>query len=192
VVVGSVARLSSEKALDVLLRAAALLIERGRSIRVVLAGDGQERRQLERLAAELGLADRVEFRGDVPHDAVPAVLSGLDIFALPSKAEGFGVAVVEAAAMGLPVVASNVHGLPDVVHDGSSGLLVPPGDVEALAGAIDRLAGDPGLRAAMGRAGRKLVEERYDWEQNTAQMEALYQQLVAFTQAAGRVTVRGN
>lgn len=190
IVAGSVARLSQEKGLDVLLRATAQLVERGVPLRVVLAGDGPERARLDRLAQQLNISSRVEFRGDVPHDRVPAVLAELDIFVLPSRAEGFGVAAVEAQAMELPVVASDVHGLPDVVDDGKSGLLVPAGDVEALAGAIGRLAADAGLRAAMGRAGRALVERRYRWEENAAQMERLYQHLLAaFTQAPGRATV---
>ena len=136
------------------------------------------------------LAARVDFRGEVPHERVPAVLAELDIFALPSRAEGFGVAALEAAAMELPVVASGVHGLPDVVEDGRSGLLVPPGDADALAGALGRLVADAGLRAELGRAGRVLVERCYRWEENAAQMERLYAYVrTPFTQAAGRATV---
>ena len=190
VVIGSVARLSREKGLDVLLAALAQLIERGAPVRLVLAGDGPERARLERLARKLGIASRVDFRGEVPHDQVPAVLAELDVFALPSRAEGFGVAALEAAAMELPVVASNVHGLPDVVDDGRSGLLVPPNDAEALAAAMERLIADAGLRGAMGQAGRALVERRYRWEENAAQMERLYHHLRApFTQPAGHATV---
>jgi glycosyltransferase involved in cell wall biosynthesis len=121
----------------------------------------------------------VDFRGEVPHERVPAVLAEFDIFALPSRAEGFGVAALEAQAMELPVVATRVHGIPDVVEDGVSGLLTPPRDPAALADAIARLAADAELRAAMGRAGRALVESRYRWEENTAQMERLYRSLLA-------------
>ena len=92
--------------------------------------------------------------------------------------------------MELPVVASRIHGIPDVVEDGRTGLLVPPGDADALAGAIGRLAGDAELRAAMGRAGRAFVEERYRWQENAAQMERLYHHLLeAFTQGRARATV---
>ena len=92
--------------------------------------------------------------------------------------------------MELPVVASRVHGIPDVVQDGRTGLLVPPRDVDALAGAIGRLAGDPELRATMGRAGRSFVEQRYRWQENAAQMERLYRHLlVPFTQGPSRATV---
>jgi glycosyltransferase involved in cell wall biosynthesis len=121
---------------------------------------------------------------------VPEVLAGFDIFALPSRAEGFGVAALEAQAMELPVVGSDVHGIPDTVEDGRTGLLVPPGDVDALAAAIARLAGDAGLRAEMGRAGRSFVERQYRWEENAAQMERLYRHLLEpFTQGGARATV---
>lgn len=191
VVVGAVARLSREKGLDVLLRAVAHIGERV-PLRVVLAGDGPERAKLERLAGELDLTGRVEFRGEVTHETVPDVLAGLDIFAMPSRAEGFGVAALEAQAMGLPVVGSRVHGIPDTVDDGRTGLLVPPNDVEALAGAIERLATDAGLRRSLGGAGRAFVEARYRWQENAAQMERLYQHLVgSFTQGSLRATVPG-
>ncbi len=182
VVVGAVARLSPEKGLDDLLRAAAQLIGQRMSLRVVLAGDGPSRARLTRLAEQLGIAERVHFLGEVSHERVPAVLGELDVFAMPSRAEGFGVAALEAQAMELPIVATRVHGIPDVVQDGVSGLLVPARDVGALAGAIAQLAGDAELRAVMGRAGRAFVEERYRWEESTAQMDCLYRSLLtAFT-----------
>jgi glycosyltransferase involved in cell wall biosynthesis len=192
-VIGSVGRLSPEKGLDVLLRAAARLINGGTRLRVVLAGDGPERKRLAQLAERLGISERVDVRGEVPHEQVPAVLAELDIFVMPSRAEGFGVAALEAQAMELPVVASLVDGLPDVVEDDRTGLLVPAGDPEALADAIARLAGDSALRADMGRAGRAFVERRYRWEENVAQMEGLYQYLLAeFTPGGPRATVAEN
>ena len=190
VVVGAVARLSPEKGLDVLLRAAARLLDSGTRLRVVLAGDGPEREKLARLAGELGIAASVEFRGEIAHEAVPATLAEFDIFAMPSLAEGFGVAAIEASAMTLPVAASRVHGIPDVVDDGRTGILTPPGDVDALAAAIRRLAEDAALRTKMGAAGRALVQERYRWEENAAQMERLYRHLLeSFAEGAARATV---
>jgi len=190
VVIGSVGRLSREKGLDDLLRAAAQLIKRGAPIRVVLAGDGPERARLIKLAQQLEIETRVDFRGEVAHDQVPAVLNELDVFVMPSRAEGFGVAALEAAAMELPVVASRVHGIPDVVSDGATGLLVPPGDIASLADAISRLVSDAELRGKMGRAGRAFVEQRYRWEDNVAQMERLYRHVLApFTKPEGYGTV---
>jgi glycosyltransferase involved in cell wall biosynthesis len=190
VVIGSVGRLSMEKGLGDLLRATARLVERGLPVRVLLAGSGPERARLEALARELHIEERVEFRGDVAHDDVPAVLGEIDIFVMPSRAEGFGVAALEAAATGLPVVASRVHGIPDVVRHGETGLLVHPRDVAGLAGAIEQLAGDRTLRQQMGRAGRAFVEERYRWEENCAQMDLLYRELLgSFTEPEAYGTV---
>ncbi len=128
---------------------------------------------------DLGLRDRVTFAGEVTHEDVPAMLRRLDIFAMPSTWEGFGVSALEASAMELPVVASDIHGIPDVVLDGTSGLLVPPADARALADAIARLAGDAALRRTMGAAGRAYVERDYRWQDNAALMERLYADMTA-------------
>ncbi len=177
-VVGSVGRLSPEKGLKYLLRAMAEITRQEPRARLLLAGDGPERRSLEQLVARLGLLDRVEFTGEVPHDQVPQTLARMDVFAMPSTWEGFGVAALEAAAMKLPILASNVHGIPDVVEDGVTGILVPPKDVAALSQAILRLLRDPEERRRMGRAGREMVATRYSWADNVRQMEALYNSLI--------------
>jgi glycosyltransferase involved in cell wall biosynthesis len=177
-IVGSVGRLSPEKGLKYLLHAMPEIARHQASVRLLLAGDGPERRSLERLAARLGLADRVEFTGEIAHEQVPQVLARMDIFAMPSTWEGFGVAAVEAAAMELPVVASNIYGIPDVVDDGATGILVPPKDVDGLSRAILRLLRDPDERRRMGRAGRDMVAARYSWTDNVRQMESLYNDLL--------------
>lgn len=176
-IVGSVGRLAPEKGLHFLLEAARRLLGEGLDLRIVLAGDGPERRRLEQ-AATGPLAGRVEFLGETAHEQVPSVLRQLDIFVMPSTWEGFGVAAVEAAACGLPVVASAVHGIPDVVVHGGTGLLVPPRDIGALAAAIRRLAKDDALRRQLGAAGRAFVAAHYRWEDNAGQMERLYDDLL--------------
>ena len=186
VVVGAVARLSAEKGFDHLLRAVAMLRDCGIEVDVVLAGDGPERERLQRLAQELRLDERVEFAGEIAHDDVPAMLARFDIFAMPSTWEGFGVGAIEASAMRLPVVASDVHGIPDVVDDGVTGVLVPAADAGALADAIGRLAGDAALRARMGDAGRAFVERRYAWRENARLMEVLYGEMVGGARVGGR------
>lgn len=179
VTVGAASRLSPEKGFEYLLRAVAMLRDRGVELAVVLAGDGPSRATLERVTDELGLRDRVEFVGEVAHHDVPAILRRLDIFAMPSTWEGFGVSALEASALELPVVASNIHGIPDVVLHGETGLLVPPEDVGALAEALARLAGDAALRRTMGVAGRAYVEREYRWQDNAALMERLYAEMIA-------------
>ena len=174
VTIGAVSRLSPEKGFEHLLRAVARLRDEGVALDVVLAGDGPSRAALERVATELGLRDRVEFAGEVAHGDVPSVLQRLDIFAMPSTWEGFGVSALEASAMQLPVVASNIHGIPDVVADGETGILVPPADDDALAAAIRRLAADAAVRDRMGVAGRAFVARHYRWQDNAALMESLY------------------
>lgn len=175
--VGAVSRLSPEKGFEHLLRAVAALRDRGLALDVVLAGDGPSRPALESLARDLRLD--VRFLGEVPHDDVPAVLQRLDVFAMPSTWEGFGVSAIEASAMELPVVASDVHGIPDVVIDGETGLLVPPRDVDAIAAAVERLARDAELRRALGAGGRAFVERNYRWQDNAALMERLYGEMTA-------------
>jgi glycosyltransferase involved in cell wall biosynthesis len=186
VVIGTVARLSVEKGLRYLIEAFARLREQfGDRIALRIAGDGPEQDNLERLARSLRLD--VDFAGWVEHEELPSFLQSLDIFALPSLFEGFGVAAVEASAMELPVAGSNVYGIPDVVLDGATGCLVPPGDPASLAAAISRLIEDPTRRRQLGEAGRAFVAERYDWSKNTAQMEALYRE---FTTRAARAPSR--
>jgi glycosyltransferase involved in cell wall biosynthesis len=179
VVVGSVGRLSPEKGLDVLLTAIAQLARSRVNVRLLIAGDGPDRRKLESLSGRLALEDRVEFRGEVEHASVHRVLGEMDIFGMPSIEEGFGVAALEASAMELPVVASDAHGIPDVVRHERTGLLVAPGDPSALADAIERLASDARLRGELGRAGRSFVAERYRWQDNVVQMERLYKYVIA-------------
>ncbi|HXH22429.1 MAG TPA: glycosyltransferase [Dehalococcoidia bacterium] len=176
VVVGTVSRLSPEKGLRHLIEAVASAGLRDQ-VKLRIAGEGPQRRRLEALVRERGLQGRVEFSGWLEYDNVPGFLRTLDIFVLPSLFEGFGVAAVEASACGLPVIASRVQGLPDVVVDGVTGSLVPPGDAGAIAEAIGQLARDPALRLRLGQAGREFVAEHYDWAKNAAEMARLYEEL---------------
>ena len=153
--VGAVGRLRREKGLDVLIRALA-----GQpGVPLVLVGDGPERAELERLAAELELQPAPVFAGET--DRPLATLAALSVVALPSRSEGLPQSLLEAMALGRPVVASRVAGLPDVLDQGRCGLLVPPDDPEALRGAIRRLLDDPALAARLGRAARQRVETTY-------------------------------
>jgi len=148
VVVGTLARLEPEKGIDVLIRAAALAVHDVPGLRVVVAGEGGRRSALARLIAETRAP--VELVGFRP---AGEILGTCDFYVQPSRAEAFGMAAAEAMAAGLPVIASAVGGLPEVVVDGVTGLLVPPNDPKALAVAMVRIAQDSTLRGRMGQSG---------------------------------------
>jgi glycosyltransferase involved in cell wall biosynthesis len=180
VVIGTVARLSPEKGVTYLLDAfAALRRKLGGRVVLRIAGDGPERARLEAQIVRLGLSGAVEMFGWVEHAVLPDFLRGLDIFAVPSTWEGFGVAAAEASACGLPIVSTGVHGLPDVVRHNVTGLLVPAKDTNAMAAALESLVEDPKRRRALGAAGRAYVSEHYDWGMNAAQMETIYRDVLA-------------
>lgn len=170
--VGAVGRFSSEKGLDVLVRAAARLP----GVQLVLVGDGPQRPELERLVDDLGVRDRVLLTGWV--DEPRAYLAGLDLLVLPSRLEGFPLAIVEAMLARLPVVASRVGSVPEAVLDGETGVLVPSGDEAALAAAVAMLLADPGLRARLGGRGRELALRRFTPRVAAAAFEALYEDLL--------------
>jgi glycosyltransferase involved in cell wall biosynthesis len=128
----------------------------------VIVGDGVRRPALERLAGELNVADRVRFLGAVGQDRVLEELARTDVFCLPSFAEGVPVVLMEAMAMEIAVVATGVMGVPELVEDGTSGMLVAPGRADAVADALAALAADPQRRAALGRAGRSKVLAEFD------------------------------
>lgn len=140
------------------------------SFEATIVGDGPLRGALEARAAELGVADRVRFLGRRPHDEMPDLLRGFDLVAMPSRQEEWGVAAAEAGATAIPVVAARVGGLPEIVVDGETGLLVPPEDPAALADAIRRMAADPGLRLRLGAAARERVVALFPWEKCVDQM----------------------
>jgi colanic acid/amylovoran biosynthesis glycosyltransferase len=168
-----VARLVAHKGHAVLLRALARLRDDGLALRTTLVGDGPERERLERLARELGLESMVEFSGAVSQDELPALYAAADIFCLPTLAEAVGVVNMEAMATGLPVVSSALMGVPELVEDGVSGLLVTPGRGGELAVALKRLAEDPELRRRLGEGGRRKVAEKFDSGREAARLRVL-------------------
>lgn len=175
-VVGHTSNFRPVKDLPTLLAAFAQLA-RLRPARLVLVGDGPERAPLERQVRQAGLADRVAFLGK-QHD-LASVLSACDVFALPSRTEGFGLAALEALACGVPVVASRVGGLPEVVRDGETGRLVPVGDAGALASGILDVWQDRTRQAAMRAAARADALARFGPEAALDRYEALYRRVVA-------------
>lgn len=165
-------RLQRYKRVDLVLQAVARLRDQGVEVRLLVGGKGEQRGALEQLRDRLGLGDRVEFLGFVSEETKRELLRRAWVHVLASPKEGWGISVLEAAACGTPSVASDSPGLRDSVRDGETGLLVPHGEVEALAGALERLMGDAELREAMGRRARGWAEE-HDWEGVALRWEAL-------------------
>jgi glycosyltransferase involved in cell wall biosynthesis len=156
-----VGRLVPRKGQAILLEALALL--QGKvDVRLTLAGSGPAEESLRQAADRLGVAGAVTFAGPVSQDDLPALLAKHDVFCLPSFAEGLPVVLMEAMAVGLPVVSTPIAGVPELVTDGSTGLLVPPGRADALAEALSALATDDGLVQKLAAAGRQVVEEGFD------------------------------
>ena len=155
-------RLSPEKGFAVLLEAMALLRDRGVEAELKIVGDGPTRGDLESQIAALGLGDRVTWAGELPPAEVSRELAASDIFCMAYFSEGLPISIMEAMAVGVPVVSTWIAGIPELARDGETALTVPPADAEALAQAADRLVGDAVLRTRLARAGRALVEERHD------------------------------
>lgn len=182
VTIGTVKSLRPVYGIDILIRAVAELRARLRrrggdgapDCRLVIAGAGPQRAELERLARSLEVGQYVSFLGPVAHEDVPAVLRTFDIFAVLSRSEGFGLAAAEASACGLPVVATEVGGLGEVMDGGRSGVLVAPDSPSAAADALLRLVLDRDLREALGRHGRAVVTERFSWERCTSAQLSVY------------------
>ncbi len=169
----TVGRLHHEKGTDVLLRALSQM-SRGGDIRwkAIVVGAGAERAALMTLAADLGLAGRLFFAGE--RRRVGPWLEAADLFVLPSREEGLPVAPLEAMARSLAIVATRVGGTPEVVEHGRTGLLVPPEDPAALAGALRRMALDPAARRSFGRRGRDRVQSEFSLERMAERILDLY------------------
>jgi glycosyltransferase involved in cell wall biosynthesis len=170
-----VGRLISLKGHAVLIEAIAHLRGEGLEATVTLIGDGAEREALGSLALRSGVKDLVEFAGAVGQDRIREFFTRADAFCLPSFAEGVPVVLMEAMAMELPVVASRIMGIPELVQDGRSGLLVAPGRADELAGAVRRLATDAELCRRLAIAGRARITADYDVEDSAGQIVALMQ-----------------
>jgi phosphatidylinositol alpha-1,6-mannosyltransferase len=176
----TVGRLVSRKGIDTTLAALPALLPDFPGLTYVVAGDGPDRPRLEKLAAGLGVSGAVQFAGRVAGDRLPALFREAHLFVMPvreetagASVEGFGIVYLEASASGLPVVAAASGGAAEAVHDGLTGLVVPPDDPQALTAALRRLLGDADLRRQMGRAGRQWVESEMNWDRAAREFAAL-------------------
>jgi glycosyltransferase involved in cell wall biosynthesis len=171
-IVGAVGRLHPAKDHPTLLRAFREVAAARPDVVLVVAGNGERRAELEALAASEGIASRVRFLGD--RNDVAELLRGFDLLAVSSRTEGYSVVLVEASVVGVPIVATRVGGNPEIVQDGVTGLLVPPSDPAALAGAIGALLDDPARARRMGEAGRAWGLSEGSVEMMTRRYEAVY------------------
>ena len=175
-VVATVGRLTAVKDQETLIRAVAECVRQGERLFLVLLGEGDLRADLEALCERLGIAENVRFTGWQPD--VARLMVTCDLFCLPSRNEGMGKVLVEAMALGKPIVASDVGGIPDLVRSGENGLLVPVGDVTAWAQAIRELVRNPDLRRRMGETGRRIAPA-YSVEAMIKQIDELYAKLLS-------------
>ncbi|MFQ5850250.1 MAG: glycosyltransferase [Candidatus Binatia bacterium] len=175
-VIGAVGRLSVEKGLTYFLSAGAQVVEKDPRVKLALVGEGPQRKELEALAWALGIHGSVIFLGYRPD--LDRIYPVLDVFVLPSMTEGIPMALLEAMAFSRPVIASNVGGVPEVVQDGVSGILVEPKNVDQLAQKMWDVLCHPDLGAELGRRARKCVESNFDSREWIKKVEEIYIRLV--------------
>lgn len=176
VLVLTVANLRPEKGYDVLLDAVRLLADRGVPVHVAAVGRGPLEDELRIRRDALGIADRLQFLGQ--RDDVLRLLAGSDAFVLASRQEGLPVSLMEATSMGMPIVGTSVGGVPQVIAEGVDGLIVPPGNPERLADALQRIVSDPDLRQRLGRAAKN-KSSMFDVREASRAIEGIYLDLVA-------------
>ena len=176
-IVGAVGRLAEEKGFDILIRSCQTLIAGGLDLRLVIVGEGGERKNLEGLARELGIAERVLMPGWQAD--VRTYFEAMDIFALSSHREGLPNVILEAMALEVPVVSTRVNGVPRLIQDGRNGFLVEPGDGERLTIALTGLLKNGPLREVFARAARRVVETRYSFATRIHRLKRIYDELLS-------------
>lgn len=171
-IIVSIGRLSPEKGLDILLTSYASQFGSRRDVRLILVGDGPQKEALAALARRLNIAEQVIFAGFVSN--VSSYYAAADLFVMPSHTEGFPMALLEAMAAGLPVIATAVGGIPDIIQDGIDGCLVPPGDIDRLGASMAKMIMIPNLAQQMGNAARITVNQRFSVVKWARTLETIY------------------
>jgi glycosyltransferase involved in cell wall biosynthesis len=178
-IIGTVKALSDKYGIGDLIRAFAIVKEKStEQLKLLIVGDGPQKEEYEKLVKDLGISDCTTFTGKIPNTEVPSYINKMHIFAVPSteNSESFGVAAVESMACGVPVVVSDVGGLPEVVRNGVTGYVVPKESPNQLAEKFLFLLENELVRQEMGHNGIKHVKENYDWKENASDMLNLYNQ----------------
>ena len=185
--IGMVKTLEEKYGPRYLIEGTALLIERLRrdgppsllgQLRLIIVGEGSQLEELKQLAKDRGISQITTFTGAIDHDVVPEILSKIDIYCAPSLTESFGVAVVEASACEIPVIVSDVGGLPEVVVDGETGYIVQAQNSQQIACRLYDLVIDEAKRRQFGQNGRKFVQLHFSWKDNVALMESVYRRIL--------------
>jgi N-acetyl-alpha-D-glucosaminyl L-malate synthase BshA len=161
------------KSVKYLIKAIKIIIQKDINTRLMLVGDGDERGNLEKLVKELSLEEYVKFVGKVPNEEVPEYMAVSDVFVLPSLSESFGIVNLEAMASGLPIVATKVGGLPEIIKDGENGFLVEPKNPEELAEKVLSILGNNELRERITRNNKEKAKD-YSWESVVEKLEEVY------------------
>lgn len=187
----TVARLTLHKGIDTSIRALALLRDDFPDLRYAVVGSGSRRETLQQVADEAGVGDRVRFLTSVPDTDLPALYNAAEIYLGVSRqadaaVEGFGLALVEASACGLPVIGGRSGGIPDAVREGETGVLVDPADPAAVAGAVRSLLRSPDEARRLGAGGRRAVETYYNWPRVIADVRAIGDEFSRPASASGR------
>ncbi|WP_158943834.1 glycosyltransferase family 4 protein [Granulicella sp. S190] len=175
--VGLVGRLATEKGVDIFLRAASLVLLQLPSTKFVIIGEGPDRAQLESLIDELNIRDNVTMLGQ--RDDMPSVYASLNIMVSASRQEGLPMAILEGMASRRAMIATTVGDVPKVIHHGSTGVLVPPQDIDTLASEIVALLNDPEKQNQLGTSAKKLIEEKFSAERMTADYLHVYQEIAS-------------
>jgi glycosyltransferase involved in cell wall biosynthesis len=176
------ARLVEKKGVETAIRAMAGLDTAAQGLRLVIAGDGPLRNPLQDLSRQLGLEQRVEFIGELSPDELNRRIDQAKFVIVPSLWEAYGVIALEAMVAGRAVVAGSHGGIAEITVDGQTGILIPPGDANALAAAISQLATDPDRAAAMGRAGRERALEYFGWPKVVEEYEMIFDKVIGEAQ----------
>lgn len=171
---GIVSRLSFEKGIDIMISALPMIIQSYPDIKLLIVGDGREKNELLKLAQKLDVAHAITWAGLQPRDKLIDYYSQMDLVVIPSRFEGFGLTAIEAMNFGVPVVASAVDGLKEVIEDGESGMLFPVEDSETLSSTILKLMKDDTLRKTIVLTGKKRVEEKFSYDIYKERINELY------------------
>ena len=172
-------RLTSQKGLDVLLKAFAEIKNRHHNLKLLIAGDGPLKSYLKNLSGILGLEGAVNFLGAVSHAEMPKLYTVADIFVLPSLSESFPNSLLEAMAMEKAIVATRVGAIPEIIRNNEEALTVPPGDLKSLAGAVERLLSEGELAKKLSKSARALVKKKYTWESVTRKTLKVYEEILS-------------